>query len=187
MSVLDLVIVAMLCLGGLNGLRLGLVQALANFFGWLMALCLAWLSYENIAPSLDGLTDNPVLQQIYAFVGVVIVVMIVTWLLCAMLSKILHTLKLGMLNRLAGGVFGFAKSLLVVLIVIGTLHPLLQAQRFWQDAAVVQSLLPYAPWAKHMSKQVADQAIEHIRLEKESSSSGTESEVSGSPKSNPFY
>ncbi len=186
MTGLDLVLLLGIGIHTLNGLRLGFVQAFANFFGWALALFLAWRFVDDLAPSMHGLSDDPVMQSVWACAAIVTLVMIITWLLCSILSKLLHALQLGLVNRIAGAGFGLAKSLLVILILISVLNPILQRSSYWQNAVLVQSLLPYAPWANTMSKHVAQQAIEHIRSEKESSS-GNGSDASDQPKPNPFY
>jgi membrane protein required for colicin V production len=70
----------------------------------------------------------------------------------------LKSLKLGPLNRLAGGAFGSLKGLLIVLITMQGL-PWVESSPHWKQSKFVQVLLPYAPLATELSKDAANEAI----------------------------
>ena len=194
MNTIDIFLLIILLIGGLNGLRQGFIKAFANLVGWIFALIIAAKYSSNLAPSMIVLSEDPVVQKIAAFAFLVLVIIVMTWIVTFILNKVLKTLKLGPLNRLAGGAFGTLKGLLVVLIAMQGIGPWVDSSPQWKNSKVIQLLLPYAPWATEFSKGAANEALQHVKSEKsqnhsslttpESSSEHDDSNVS---TKNPFY
>lgn len=191
MNAIDIVILILLLIGGLNGLRQGFIKAFANLVGWIFALIVAAKYASVLAPSMTALSADPVVQKIAAFAFIVLVIVVLTWMVSALLNRILKSLKLGPLNRLAGGAFGTLKGLLIVLIAIQGIGPWVESSPHWKQSKFIQTLLPYAPWATQMSKDAANEALQHIKSEdaQKSSGSSSEPERKGADEStnNPFY
>lgn len=195
MNAIDITILLILLMGGLNGLRQGFVKALANLVGWVLALILAAKYAVAVAPLMSILSHDPVVQKIAAFAVIVLLVVGLSWLLSAFLDGILKTLKLGPVNRLAGGMFGGLKGVLVVLITMQGLGPWVESSPYWRQSKLVQSLLPYAPLATEMSKNAANQALEQMQPESSNTERDrTPAEATAQPATqpthgtqNPFY
>jgi membrane protein required for colicin V production len=194
MNVLDIFILIILLIGGLNGLRQGFVKAFANLVGWIFALIVGAKYATILAPSMVSLSKDPVVQKIAAFAFIVLLIVVLTWIVTAFLNKILKSLKLGPVNRLAGGAFGSLKGLLIVLITMQGLGPWVESSPHWKQSKLVQILMPYAPWATQLSKDAAHDALEHIKSEdapKSSNSSSGQMQKSemrtDDSTNNPFY
>ena len=188
MNGLDLFLLIIFVIGALNGLRQGLINALANLVGWFVAIVMAVKFAAVVAPSFTMFGQDPVVQKAAAFVAIVLSIVLCTWCLTAFLHRILKTLKLGPLNRLAGGAFGLLKGLLIVLIVMHAISPWVAESPTWKQSTFVQALLPYAPWATEKSKQVAAEAMQHFDSKDRPRSSEPVSELGRSDASanNPF-
>lgn len=188
MNGLDLFLLIIFVIGGLNGLRQGFVKAFANLVGWFLALVVAAKFTTVLAPSMQILSEDPVIQKIAAFAFIVLVIVICTWLVTGLLNRVLKKLKLGPLNRLVGGTFGTLKGLLIVLITMQAVSPWVAESPTWKHSKFVQALLPYAPWATAKSKQVAAEAMQHFDSKDATSSSESASERGSSDAStkNPF-
>ena len=193
MNTIDIVILILLLIGGLNGLRQGFIKAFANLVGWIFALIVAAKYAVVLAPSMTALSSDPVVQKIAAFAFIVLVIVVLTWIVTAVLNGVLKSLKLGPLNRLAGGAFGTLKGLLIVLITIQGIGPWVESSPYWKQSKFVQTLLPYAPWATELSKDAANEALQHIKSKDAAPSSDIASAAkeyrSGADGStnNPFY
>ncbi|MFC6051498.1 colicin V synthesis protein [Acinetobacter sp. Ac_877] len=194
MNTLDVFILIILLIGGLNGLRQGFIKAFANLVGWIFALIIAAKYSSSLAPLMIPLSSDPVVQKISAFAFIVLVIIVSTWIVTSLLNGILKSLKLGPLNRLAGGAFGTLKGLLVVLVTMQGIGPWVESSPHWKQSKFIQHLLPYAPWATELSKEAANEALKHMKPEDAPKSSGLSSEHSqkSSEKSdestnNPFY
>ncbi len=118
MNTLDIIILILLLIGGLNGLRQGFVKAFANLIGWILALIMGAKYASFLAPSMGVLSHDPVVQKIAAFAFIVLMIIVLTWIVTAILNLILKSMSLGPLNRLAGGAFGTLKGLLIVLVTM---------------------------------------------------------------------
>lgn len=154
MNAIDIVILILLTLSTLNGLRQGLIHALANLIGWILSLILALRFHEQLKPWMSSVSSDQTVQSILAFVAIVVVVVVLTWLVGHFLYKTFKFLRLSWLNRLAGGAFGLAKSLVVFLILIHILNPWLSATTVWKNAKVVQWLQPYAATTTQYSQEI---------------------------------
>lgn len=194
MNTLDIFILIILLIGGLNGLRQGFVKAFANLVGWVFALIVGAKYAGTFAPSMASLSQDPVVQKIAAFAFIVLMIVVLTWVVTAVLNRVLKTLKLGPLNRLAGGVFGTVKGLLVVLITMQGVGSFVETSPHWKQSKFVQNLLPFAPLATEFTKDTASKAISHMKSEApaEPAEASTEpsSRKEGSASqstNNPFY
>ena len=63
MNTIDIVILILLLIGGLNGLRQGFIKAFANLVGWIFALIVAAKYATVLAPSMTVLSHDPVVQN----------------------------------------------------------------------------------------------------------------------------
>ena len=193
MNAIDIFILIILLIGGLNGLRQGFIKAFANLVGWIFALIVAAKYAVVLAPSMTALSSDPVVQKIAAFAFIVLVIVVLTWIVTAVLNGVLKSLKLGPLNRLAGGAFGTLKGLLIVLITIQGVGPWVESSPYWKQSKFVQTLLPYAPWATELSKDAANEALQHIKSKDAVPSSDIASDAKENRSSadgstnNPFY
>ena len=193
MNTIDIVILILLLIGGLNGLRQGFIKAFANLVGWIFALIVAAKYAVVLAPSMTALSSDPVVQKIAAFAFIVLVIVVLTWIVTAVLNGVLKSLKLGPLNRLAGGAFGTLKGLLIVLIAMQGIGPWVESSPYWKQSKFVQILLPYAPWATELSKDAANGALQHIKSKDVMPSSDISSDAKENRSSadgstnNPFY
>lgn len=163
MNNIDIFILIILLIGGLNGLRQGFVKACANLIGWVCALVVAAKYAGHIAPSMSALSQDPVVQKIAGFAFIVLIIVVLTWIVSGMLNRVLKTLKLGPLNRLAGGAFGSLKGLLIVLISMQGIGSFVESSPYWKQSKFIQALLPYAPMATALTKDTAHKALSHIK------------------------
>ncbi|MCG2907181.1 CvpA family protein, partial [Escherichia coli] len=88
------------------------IKAFANLIGWIFALIVAAKYANLLAPSMMMLSHDPVVQKIAAFAFIVLVIIVLTWLVTALLDTLLKSMKLGPINRMAGGAFGTLKGLM---------------------------------------------------------------------------
>lgn len=154
MSGLDLIIAAMVLIGLWRGFQLGLAKTAVGMVGWFVALIAASRLASSVAPSLSGIVQNPVLQIALAFLLVVLVVLAIMHLIAFVFSSALKSLKLGAVDKMAGGVLGAAKNVLVVLVGLSVTAPLLVQMPIWQSSVLAPELLPYAPVAKALASDV---------------------------------
>lgn len=162
MATLDIILLIILLAGALNGLRIGLIQSLANLFGWFVALILA-IKYYDVVAELWGWASDKIWQQnVLGFVSIVITVMMLTWGTIFLLDQVFKQLKLTPVNRLVGGLFGGVKSSIVILILLNALTPIFGNAQAWKQSKVINVLYPYAPMATKWSKQMTNKMTKQV-------------------------
>ncbi|WP_350558460.1 CvpA family protein [Psychrobacter sp. CAL346-MNA-CIBAN-0220] len=154
MSGLDIVIAVVVLIGLWRGFQVGLIKTAVGLVGWFIALIAATRLASSVAPQLSGLVQNPVLQVALAFLLVVIVILAIMHLVALVFSGVLKTLRLGLVDKMAGGVLGAAKNVLIVLVVLSVSAPLLVQMPQWQTSVLAPELLPYAPIAKTLASDL---------------------------------
>ena len=194
MNNLDIFILIILLIGGLNGLRQGFVNAFPTLVRSIFALIVGAKYANLIAPSMTVLSQDPVVQKIAAFAFIVLLIVVLTWIVTAILNRMLKTLKLGPLNRLAGGAFGTLKGLLIVLISMQGIGSFVESSPHWKQSKFVQALLPYAPMATEFTKDTANKALDQINSDDsddqnsdKTSKDSDQNDASSDSTKNPFY
>ncbi len=154
MSGLDIMIAIVVLIGLWRGFQVGLIKTAVGLVGWLIALIAATRLATSIAPQLSGLVENPVLQTALGFLVVVVFILALMHLLAFVFSSALKTLKLGVVDKMAGGVLGAAKNILMVLVVLSISAPLLVQLPQWQTSVLAPELMPYAPMGKELASDM---------------------------------
>ncbi|MGO2230331.1 CvpA family protein [Psychrobacter sp.] len=162
MSGLDIVIAVVVLIGLWRGFQVGLIKTAVGLLGWFVALVVATRLASSIAPQLIGIVENPVLQIALAFLLVVIAVLAIVHLAALVFSGVLSSLRLGVLDKMAGGVLGAAKNILVVLVVLSVSAPMLVQMPQWQTSVIAPELMPYAPMGKALVSDVFGMAWDQI-------------------------
>ncbi|MEY2864207.1 MAG: hypothetical protein RLY58_1914 [Pseudomonadota bacterium] len=156
LSGFDLLLLAVLLYQTWRGLQQGLIRAFVGVVGWLVALYAGSHYAKSIAPLFSGVVADPTLQIAVAFMALVVMMWGMLWAAGFIIRQFIRALALGPVERLAGGVFGAMKGLLMVLIVLNMLAPFASRADFWQRSHITPILLPYAPLALHVSRQWAE-------------------------------
>lgn len=154
MSGIDIVIAVVVLIGLWRGFQVGLIKTAVGLAGWFIALIAATRLASSIGPQLSGVVQNPVLQTALAFLVVIIFILAIMHLLAFVFSSALKTLRLGVVDKMAGGVLGAAKNVLVILVILSVSAPLLVQTSQWQSSVIAPELLPYAPMGKALASDV---------------------------------
>jgi membrane protein required for colicin V production len=102
----------------LAGLSQGFFRSVCSLGGLILGLVLAAWNYSLVAAPLKPLVHSEEIADIVGFLLIALLVMTVSGLLGAFLSKTLHSIGLGCLDRIAGGIFGFFQGMLLVTLCI---------------------------------------------------------------------
>lgn len=170
MTVVDWIIVLMLAGAVIAGLVQGFVRSAFGLGGLLLGLVLGAWNYGRAAAILQPVVRSWGIANTIGFLLIAIVVAAVTTGVGNILSKMLHQIGLGCLDRLAGGVFGFFQGALLVTLCI------LVTVAFFPDAKwLTESRLPRHFFAAcHLSTNVSPEGLRKLvredlnKLEKES-------------------
>lgn len=133
------------------GVWRGFVSEVLALIAWIAAILAARAFAHPMAPILASWIKEPVWQYAAAFAAIIVVVLFAVALLRYAVSRLLHAIGLGPLDRFLGAIFGFARGVLVVwlCVLIGGLTTLPQ-QAWWREARLAPPLetavLAARPW-----------------------------------------
>lgn len=114
----DIGLTIALILSGVWGCLRGLVRALLSLIGLAAASLLAVRGSPYVAERLAPLIATPWLQQAISFALIFLAVMAVAMVCSTFLRFALQAIGLSLMDRLLGGLFGLAKVVLVVSVLL---------------------------------------------------------------------
>ena len=130
MNWMDLVIGLLLVYAFYKGFKNGLILELTSLLALILGLFLAYSYSDRTAGILDQWVDwSDTSLSIVAFLLTFIVVVILINILGKALSKLIGMMALGLVNKLAGGIFGLMK----ILLFISVLFVVADAAREYMD------------------------------------------------------
>jgi len=115
MNSLDIVILICLSYGLIRGLIKGFVVEIAGVIALLVGILGAFKFSNSIAVFIQSHIEiDPKIVQVVSFLLLFIVIVYGISLLAKMLTKTLQIIALGLLNRMAGGIFGVCKWVVIL-------------------------------------------------------------------------
>lgn len=125
MNLLDLILLAIILFSAVQGYRNGLVRELFSLLGILVAL---WVMTHYLDPMTESLSlalsASEGILQVLAASMLFLSVYLLALLFALMIQKLLETIHLNVINRLAGLMFGVIKAkllLMAFLLLLGVI------------------------------------------------------------------
>ncbi|MGB0176365.1 MAG: CvpA family protein [Owenweeksia sp.] len=150
LNLLDFLILTPLVFGLARGLYKGFVNELASLIALIGGILIAHAFADDVFVILSKYVEEAgagirILSYVLVFTAVVIIVFV----LSRALTKMLGFLALGLVNRILGGLFGFSKMLIILLILTHFMHPFLYQggyyeKPFFKESATFTYLLQYS-------------------------------------------
>lgn len=149
MTLFDLAVLVIVGLSVLLSVIRGLVREVLALAAWVVAFLAANVLAGEIAPWLPDAIPTEEFRLLAGFMGVFVAVVIAMSVLAIMVSKLVKSAGLGLEDRLLGGVFGLARGLLVVMVVV-LLAGLtsLPRQAVWRNAVLSDPLVAFVGHVK---------------------------------------
>jgi membrane protein required for colicin V production len=145
MTLLDFGVVVVIGLSAVLSVIRGLVRETLALAAWIVAFVSANLLAGEVATWMPKAIPTEALALLAGFLSVFVVVLIVMSALAIVVSKLVKSAGLGLEDRLLGGVFGLARGLLVVMVIV-LLAGLtsLPRQAVWRNAILSAPLEAFA-------------------------------------------
>jgi membrane protein required for colicin V production len=148
LTLLDLAVLVLIGVSVLFALWRGAVREVLSLAAWVIAFFAAKLLAPDLARWFAPLSDYENVRLGAAWVAVFFVVLIVVSIVAILLSSALKSIGLGFADRVLGGLFGLARGLVIVtlLVLVGGLTSVPKTEA-WQKAALrptVESLGVFA-------------------------------------------
>ena len=151
MTAFDYVVLLTIGLSILLSVMRGMVREVLALLSWVVAFWLANMYTVQFAPMLPQSIPSESFRFLAAFVILFLVALLVMSLLTIGISELVKTVGLSIIDRGLGAVFGLARGVLIVLVLVllGGLTSL-PRQSVWQNAMFSAPLEAFAstvkPW-----------------------------------------
>ncbi len=123
MNYIDIILGIILVLSAINGFRKGLIAEVASLAALVLGI---WGAIKFSYVTSEFLVENFNLQTEYlniiSFVVTFVVIVILVHVVGNVINKLVETVMLGFVNKLAGLVFGILRSALILSIILVVFH-----------------------------------------------------------------
>ncbi len=162
-STLDIIITIFVLFNLYRGFKAGLVASLIGLVGWFATLYVGTHYASGMGYVFAGAVKDPVIQTALAFLVIVLLMLMIVWGVSLILKSLVNALALTPIEKLAGGVFGAMRGVLIVLVVMSLLGSWASKSSWWQRSVLAKSLMPYAPLAMVASQNLATSAWRELK------------------------
>ena len=153
MTNFDYAVLTIIGLSVLLSMMRGFLREVLSIAGWIAAFFVAKLYTLQLAPLLPDAIPSQSLRVLAAFVILFLATLLISSLLAIALSEVFSKIGLGWVDRLLGALFGMARGVMIVgvLVLLAGLTSIPQDTR-WRNAmfsapleALVTAALPWLP------------------------------------------
>ena len=144
----DYAILGTILISILVGALRGFMKEVFSLLVWAAAFTIAYLYADNVSELMVSHVSLPSARTAMGFAGLFVVVLLIGGLLNYLLGRLVESTGLSGTDRLLGGIFGAARGLVLVIVVllVAGFTPI-PADPWWKDSQVIQRLLPVTDWA----------------------------------------
>lgn len=143
----DYCILAVLALSVVGGIWRGLVSEVLTLGTWVLAFWAAWAFGPAIAAHFEHSVASPAVRIIAAYVASFVVVWVLGTLAVFFIHKLVVGIGLGGPDRLFGGLFGLARGVfLVTLLVFLAGFTVATRDAWWRQSALLPHFQQVAIW-----------------------------------------
>ena len=96
----------------------GFSREAISLLGWVFSFVIANLYAGTAAISLESAIDNAMARLLASWLLIFITVLLITAFFSKMFSKVVFAVGLGFLDRLLGIVFGFARGVIIAVVLV---------------------------------------------------------------------
>jgi membrane protein required for colicin V production len=147
MNWVDVVIVGIIFLSALVGMARGLVREAMSLVVWLSAIGVGYLLHKGLAAALTPYITQPTVRLAVAFLGIVVLVLIVGAILSVLLNALIEKTGLTWIDRLLGVVFGAVRGFILVTMAVflAALTPVVD-ESWWKESGAIPVCQQTADW-----------------------------------------
>lgn len=147
MNWVDYAVLGVILISALAGWGRGLIRELISLGVWIVAGIVAWLYHAQVAELLVPYLSQPSVRLVAAFVGLVMLTLILGAVLGAILSALVDRAGLAGIDRILGLGFGAARGVVIVAMAVylAALTPV-KEDPWWQESTLIADFQDVATW-----------------------------------------
>lgn len=152
----DIAIIAVVGLSVIVSFFRGFIREAVSLITWIVALILALKFASMLGDQFTSFIASPSLRYTLAFVIIFLVVLILGMILNKFVRYLVDKTGIGFFDRLLGVIFGFARGILLVAIVLLLLQVSgLQNEKWLKDSKLADRFQPLVSWLSgYVPKQI---------------------------------
>ncbi len=151
MTLADFLIILIVVISTGVGFMRGFVREAVSLVFWVAGIWMAWKFGPLIEPHLAGLLADPPVRPWVGRLVVLVLVVLAGILTGLIMQYFLRSVGLGLLDRVIGIMFGFARGLVLVgLMVIGCELLHLNNENWWNESKLVPYGETIGDWLRSM-------------------------------------
>lgn len=143
MNLVDWIILAVTLLSALVGFYRGFIRETLSLIAWILAI---WAAFSFAAPASAWFTpyiDAPQLRLVAACAAIFIVTLLIFSLLNYLLCRLLLVSGIAGTDRLLGGLFGIARAVVLVAVILLLARvPGYPQEAWWKESLLIPRLQP---------------------------------------------
>ncbi len=146
---IDYAIIGLIAISAILGLMRGLVREVFSIATWVAAIWVGLSFSRELSFYLRTLIEHPAGRMAAAFAGLVVITLIVGGLVGYFVRQIIDKTGLTGSDRLAGLVFGIARGMVVIamLVLLAGLTPL-PNDSWWRESTLIAPFQSLALWLR---------------------------------------
>jgi membrane protein required for colicin V production len=166
----DFIIVGIIVLSVLISLLRGFIRESLSLLTWLIAAYLAFSLSAGLGEKLSGMISSSSTRMVVAFIGIFLVVIIVGAILSFFISRLISLTGLGLIDRLLGIIFGAARGILMVALVVLMIKGSSMTDRdWWKGSQLIPQFQPITAGMESLFPKQAEQVDALMHNEDKSS------------------
>ena len=148
----DWAIIAIVVLSALISLVRGFVREALSLAVWIAAVVVAVKFHQPLSHQFSNLIDTPSLQLIVSWIVLLLVTLLAGMLVTYIIGQLVKATGLSGTDRLIGSLFGVARGLIVVLVILVLLPKAVPVDQdnWWQQSNLIPRFLKFEQWASDM-------------------------------------
>jgi len=137
MNVPDIVILVIVGLSSLFGLWRGFVREVLSVIAWIAAILIAWQFSPLLVPYLGGITDSETGQTLLAFALLGFGTLLIGSMIIKFFTHLISMAGMQVTDRLLGTIFGFARGVIIVAVVIFFARERFATESWWAESRTI--------------------------------------------------
>lgn len=143
MNEADFAILAVVLISAAIGFFRGFIREILSLISWIIAFWAAFTFCESVSVYFEPYLDQPALRIAAAFATLFVIILLLLSILSYWLHKLMSASGIAGTDRILGGLFGIARAVVLVAIVLLLARlPNYHQEEWWQQSILIQQISP---------------------------------------------